>query len=99
MTQTITTKKISILTIVSIILSLFVYLYSYQVSLSNAMTIQEIEGEILNLKSKISETEFLVVENKRKIDKSLAIADGFTETKEIKFVRKNQDTALNASTN
>jgi hypothetical protein len=99
MTNTINTKKIAIITIFSIVLSLFVYLYSYQVSLTNAMAIQDTESEILNLKSKISETEFLVVETKRKIDKNLALADGFIENKDIKFVRKNQDTALNARTN
>jgi len=99
MTQTITTRKISIITITSIILALFVYLYSYQVSLSSAMAIQDIESEILDIKSKISETEFLVVESKRNIDRDVALADGFVKISDVKFVKKNQDTALNARTN
>jgi hypothetical protein len=41
----------------------------------------------------------LVVESKRNIDRDVALADGFVKISDVKFVKKNQDTALNARTN
>jgi TolA-binding protein len=93
------TKKLCILAISVIFLSLFVYLYSYQLSVSHVARVEETKDKIANVKSSISELEFQIVEGKRKIDKEVAQERGFVELKEVVFVKKSIRTALNAVSN
>lgn len=93
------TRRLNSLLIFAVIFSLFVYLHSYQSSISHATTIEFMQDKISNLKSEISEVEFQTVEVKRAIDKEVAINDGFVSVDEIIFIKKNAKTALNAVTN
>ena len=93
------TKTFTILCLGMILVSVFVYLYSYQLSVSYASSLQNLEDKIANMKSEISEVEFEIVENKRNIDKSVAVDNGFVSLKEVVFIKKTPKTALNAKTN
>ena len=93
------TKKINILLIIFVLTSLFVYLYSYQISVSHASSIESVKDKISNLKSEISEVEFRTVESKRLVDKEVAISEGFVPINEIIFIKKTPKTALNAISN
>ena len=93
------TQRVCIFAVSLILVSVFFYLYSYQLSVSRAATIESLEDKISNLKSEISESEFKVVEARRSVNKETAIEAGFTEIKEVVFVKRTQVTALNAQTN
>lgn len=93
------TKKLCIFSILVVLVSMFVYLYSYHLSVTFASSIQNYEEKISNIKSEISEVEFEIVENKRQIDKSVAMESGFVELKDVVFVKRTPKTALNAKTN
>jgi len=93
------TKKISILAAIFVLLSICVYVYSYQLSVSYASSIEVLEDKISNIKSEISEVEFQIVESKRETKKEVAMEAGFVELDEVVFVKKTQKTALNAVTN
>ena len=93
------TRNFSILASIMIVAALFVYLYSYQLSVSYAATIENTEDRISNLKSEISEVEFRIVESKRLVSKSGALSAGFTELQDVTFVKRSPKTALNAVTN
>jgi type II secretory pathway component PulC len=93
------TEIISIALISITIMSVFIYLYSYQRVVARGSEIQVLEDQVLNLKSKISEAEFKIVESKRLINKDIALEKGFVELQEVSFIKKYSQTALNASTN
>ena len=93
------TKKLFVLSISIIALSVFAYMYSYHLSVSYASSIQTYEDKISNIKSEISELEFELVQNKRQIDKEVAMEQGFVELKDVVYVKKTVKTALNAETN
>jgi cell division protein FtsL len=92
-------KKINILLIITVLLSLFTYVYSYQLSVSYASSIETFEDKISNIKSKISESEVQIVENKREINKNIAFEKGFVEIENVVFVKRSSATALNAIRN
>lgn len=92
-------KKICILCLGIVLLAVFSYIYSYQLSVSYASTLEQVEDKIANIKSEISEVEFQIVENKRSINKSVAVEQGFVKIEEIVFIKKTPKTALNAKTN
>ena len=89
-------RKFCMLAIALTVASVFVYIYSYQLSVSFAAEIQNTESKISNLKSEISEVEFQIVESKRAVGRSLAIGKGFTELEDVVFVKRTQKTAINA---
>jgi hypothetical protein len=82
-------KKINILLIITVLLSLFTY----------ASSIETFEDKISNIKSKISESEVQIVENKREINKNIAFEKGFVEIENVVFVKRSSATALNAIRN
>lgn len=74
-------------------------MYSYQLSVSHASSVESMTDKISNLKSEISEVEFQTVESKRLINKEIAINEGFVPVSEVVFIKKTSKTALNAITN
>jgi cell division protein FtsL len=98
-TNILETKKINIALVAFVFFSMFVYLYSYQSSISYASTIENLEDKISNLKSQISEVEFQIVESKRSLNKNIAIKEGYVALDEVVFIKKTSKTALNAITN
>ena len=93
------TKRLCILFLGIIVLALVTYVYSYQLSVSYASSLENLEDKISNVKSEISEVEFEIVENRRSIDKEIAVAQGFVELEEVVFIKKTSKTALNAKSN
>lgn len=94
-----TTPHLCVIAITLILVSVFFYLYSYQLSVSSAATIETMEDKIANLKSEISEKEFEIVSTRRSINKEVALEKGFVELEEVVFLKRTQATALNAQTN
>lgn len=92
-------KKISILTLLVIFCSSVLYVYSYQVSVTNALEVQSLGDKMANVKSEISEIELEIVEAKRSLEKEDALSQGFVELEDLVFVKKTVQTALNAVTN
>lgn len=95
----ISTQKLSIFALLLIVLSIFTYLFLYQNSVNAAYKIQTLEEDISNIKSKISDKEFQIVEKKKEIDRDIAIEKGFVPLGEVAFVKKVSVTALNAGSN
>ena len=92
-------QNVGMVLFIAIVVSVFMYLYFYQVSISSVATIETFEEKIANLKSKISESEFEIIETRRSFDKETALSSGFVEIKDIVFLKRNQTTALNVRSN
>jgi len=92
-------RKLNILFIGVIVMMLFTYIYSYQVSVTFASSIESFEDKISNMESEISELEVQLVENKRGVSKSIATEKGFVALEDVVFIKRNSETALNAISN
>lgn len=98
-TNILSTYNLSFLFIIFIIISIFIYIYSYQLSISYAISIQNLEEKVSDIKSQISETEFQMVDIKRTINREMALEKGFVEISDTVFIKKNPKTAINAISN